>query len=450
MRAGLRHLFGYLRGTSLSAAAFATLIQSVSSMLVSVLFVVGVARLLAPESNGAHYLAVLLPTLLSTFFNAGLPTATVCFVGSAQSSRAMAVAVNLYVGGLLALAGLLVGLALVLFAGDRVFPGVKESLLLLALLLLYPLMLARMLVLGLLQAYEDFRWYNRSSLLLPVGSLLSLPLLFAVGGVTPYMTVAAFTVGHALSCGVAVWRVALGSSRERLDGREVRAASGRYLAFGMKSLASNVLTFLNYRADLLLVNLFLLPMAAGIYVVAVQIAEKLWLLSQAVAIVALPRMARVQSDARAGNAMTVQACQWTTVLTMLAACAITGAAPWLVPLLFGSNYADAAAPLIWMMPGIVALAGGRILANAITAAGKPHLNAITAVATLVVNVVLNVVLIPVLGLRGAALATTLAYLCDTAIKSVMYGSISGDRWWRPFIISPAEISARLKATRPRS
>jgi O-antigen/teichoic acid export membrane protein len=173
------------------------------------------------------------------------------------------------------------------------------------------------------------------------------------------------------------------------------------------------------------------------------------LLSQAVAIVALPRMARVQADSRAGNAMTVQACQWTTVLTMLAACATAGAAPWIVPLLFGQSYAEAAAPLIWMMPGIVALAGGRILANAITAAGKPHLNAVTAVVTLVVNVVLNVVLIPMLGLRGAALATTLAYLCDTGIKSVMYGSLSGDRWWRPFIISPAEITARLKATRPR-
>lgn len=448
MRAGLRHLFGSLRGGSLTAAAFATLIQSVSSMLFSVLFVVGVARLLAPESNGWHHLAVLLPTLLMTFFNAGLPTATVCFVGGGQSSRAMAVAVNLRVGSLLGIAGLLFGLGLVLLAGDRVFPGVGGSLLLLA-LLLYPIMLARMLTLGLLQAFEDFRWYNIASLLLPVGSLLSLPLLLALGGVTPFMTISAFAVGNAVSCGVAAWRVALGSKRERLDRREVRAAGTRFLAFGMKSLASNVLTFLNYRADLMLVNLFLMPVAAGVYVVALQISEKLWLLSQAVATVALPRMARVQEDARASNAMTVRACQWTTVLTLAAACVTAGAAPWIVPLLFGGVYSDAAAPLIWMMPGIVALAGGRILANAITAAGKPHWNAVTAVLTLVVNVVLNVLLIPVMGLRGAALATTVAYLCDTGVKSLMYATLSGDRWWRPFVISPSEIGAQLRATRER-
>lgn len=448
MRAGLRHVVGSLRGGSLTAAAFATLIQSVSSMLFSVLFVVGVARLLAPESNGWHHLAVLLPTLLMTFFNAGLPTATVCFVGAGQSSRAMAVAVNLRIGSLLAIAGLLFGLGLVLFVGHRVFPGVSSSLLLVA-LLLYPVMLGRMLVLGLLQAFEDFRGYNIASLLLPVGSLLSLPLLLALGGVTPFMTVSAFAVGHALSCGVAVWRVALGSKRERLDKLEVRAAGPRFLSFGLKSLASNVLTFLNYRADLMLVNFFLLPVAAGIYVVALQISEKLWLLSQAVATVALPRMARVQEDARASNAMTVRACQWTTVLTMVAACATAGAAPWIVPLLFGGTYSDAATPLIWMMPGIVALAGGRILANAITAAGKPHLNVAAAVVTLAVNVVLNVLLIPVLGLRGGALATTIAYLCDTGFKSLVYASLSGVRWWRPFVISPSEISAQWKAARER-
>ncbi|HLS80646.1 MAG TPA: oligosaccharide flippase family protein [Steroidobacter sp.] len=452
MRASLRRLIEHLRGGSLTAAASMTLAQSTGSMLISVVFVVVVARVLAPESNGAHHLALLLPTLLMTFFNAGLPSATVCFVGASRCSRAMAIAVNLRAGALLAWAGIVCGWALVQLWGDRIFPGVSISLLLTA-LLVYPVMLARMLALGLLQSLEDFRWYNISSLLLPAGSLLSLPLFIAWGGVTPFMTVAAFATGNALSCAAALWRIALGSthaSNERLELREVAAMSARFIRFGLKSLASNVLTFINYRADLLLVNILIAPLAAGIYVAAIQIAEKLWLLSQAVATVVLPRMARLQQNPHASDVVTVRACQWTTMLTLIGAGLIAGVAPLFVPLLFGKAYADAVAPLIWLMPGIVALAGGRILANAITAAGRPHLNAYVAVSTLIVNVVMNLLLIPVLGLRGAALATTVAYLCDTGVKGAIYASMSGGRWWRPFIISASEVNLRWKATRAQS
>ncbi|WP_269851929.1 oligosaccharide flippase family protein [Methanosarcina horonobensis] len=46
------------------------------------------------------------------------------------------------------------------------------------------------------------------------------------------------------------------------------------LGYGWKAHLSNILAFVNYRADLFLVNFFLTPAATGIYLIAVQIAEK--------------------------------------------------------------------------------------------------------------------------------------------------------------------------------
>ena len=70
----------------------------------------------------------------------------------------------------------------------------------------------------------------------------------------------------------------------------------------------------------------------------------------------------------------------------------------------------------WLLPGIIAAAGGRIYSNCIAAAGKPEWNMYLSLLVVSLNIIFNIVLIPEYGLFGAAWATSAVYCFSALIK----------------------------------
>lgn len=55
------------------------------------------------------------------------------------------------------------------------------------------------------------------------------------------------------------------------------------------------------------------------------------------------------------------------------------------------------------------------------------------------NLLLNVLMIPPLGIFGAALASSIAYLAVTLAMLVLYCRLSGVAWWRTLFILPGDL-----------
>jgi len=87
------------------------------------------------------------------------------------------------------------------------------------------------------------------------------------------------------------------------------------------------------------------------------------------------------------------------------------------------------------LPGIVLGALSRILSNDIAGRGRPEINMYIALITVAVNIIANIVLIPRMGINGAALATTLSYSFNTVLKIIAYSMVSGLKWYKIFFIS---------------
>jgi Na+-driven multidrug efflux pump len=85
-----------------------------------------------------------------------------------------------------------------------------------------------------------------------------------------------------------------------------------------------------------------------------------------------------------------------------------------------------------LLPGIVLISGTRVLANDISARGRPELNMYTAWLILIINIVANLLLIPHFGIEGAAIASTIAYTANSFAKLVQYSSLSQTAWWVSF------------------
>jgi O-antigen/teichoic acid export membrane protein len=86
-----------------------------------------------PEGQGRYALAVFLPTLIVLFSNLGVPSANVYFVGRGDVSVRSALAVSAKLWLILSLGGLAVGAVVIRLLADRLFPGVGEDLLWIAL-----------------------------------------------------------------------------------------------------------------------------------------------------------------------------------------------------------------------------------------------------------------------------------------------------------------------------
>lgn len=192
--------------------------------------------------------------------------------------------------------------------------------------------------------------------------------------------------------------------------------SRKVLSYGWKAHLSNILAFVNYRADIYLVNLILSPATTGIYVIAVQIAERLWILSQAVSTVLLPRLSSMHDDPGGRLKLTQRA----GLVVFLASAAVSAAAAvlldWMIAPVFGKVYEEALPAFVWLLPGVVAASGSRVYANCIAAAGKPEWNMYVSFLVMIINIVGNIILIPEYGIVGAALATSLSYLFNAVAK----------------------------------
>ena len=378
------------------------------SGVLQIIIMILVARIMGAADVGALQLALLLPLTLSQILNLGLSSASVYLVASEQYSLQQAWESSRNTLASIAILGTAGGL---LFATSglsaSVFPGVPNSALCAA-LFIFPFSLMTNLAFGMLQSIQQFRSMNLGILFQPILALSAIALLWGTGNLDLTNLIDALVWSHVLTFLLSIGlltphcRVLKNSSWET-------GYLSVALRYGIKAHFSNILTFLNYRLDLLLVNLFAGTAAAGLYAVAVRLAEQIWIFSEAVATVVYPKLASLRTVETAKGALLSM---MTRIVLWSSACVagiIALLSDPLIDLLFGSQFVGAATPLLLLLPGAVLMSGARVLAHDVAARGMVGINLAYAAAALVVNVSGNLLLIPALGMAGAAVATSLTY-----------------------------------------
>jgi O-antigen/teichoic acid export membrane protein len=199
------------------------------------------------------------------------------------------------------------------------------------------------------------------------------------------------------------WRAPAGVDRGLVRG---------LLAFGTRSHGGNVAAMLNERLDQLLISVFLAPASLGLYVVAVTLTSVTGLVGASTAGVALPAVASASAAERAGQARRLVA------VTLLASVAVTVpvilALPLLIHLFFGHAYAAAAGPGRVLLVAAVAFSVGRVLGAVLRALGRPLDAGLAELGALVATVLGLALLLPRMGIMGAALTSLGAYLLSAA------------------------------------
>jgi O-antigen/teichoic acid export membrane protein len=92
-----------------------------------------------------------------------------------------------------------------------------------------------------------------------------------------------------------------------------------------------------------------------------------------------------------------------------------------LPVVFGPKFEASYLPMLIMLPGSLLLGFVLIISGFFDGSGKPHLSAVLSLCALVVIVVADLILIPIWGIRGAALGASLGYLTAFLVSIVLFG-----------------------------
>jgi O-antigen/teichoic acid export membrane protein len=224
--------------------------------------------------------------------------------------------------------------------------------------------------------------------------------------------VAGNIIGAVIVSAISIWFVRGHLSLSKIFERTSNAIpSSDLISYNYMTTVLALFTVSLYHIDVLLLQTFVGSTQTGHYKAALNLAQFLWVVPIAVQIVLVQSISEKWSegeDEEISNIATV-ATRYTLALSVLITIGLAVLADIFVPIYYGSDFEAATIPLVLLLPGVVGFAVARpivAIGKGIGSLGK--LVVATGVAA-ILNLCLNLILIPRYGLYGAAVSTSIGY-----------------------------------------
>lgn len=221
---------------------------------------------------------------------------------------------------------------------------------------------------------------------------------------------------------------------------EMKGILKRGVHIGVASTV-NMLTF---RLDAVLLQLIKGPIAVAMYGIAYRFFESFLFVSWSLANVVLPRIARSEGG-RAATQPFQLALTLALALYVPLALGSLFAADWVVTGVFSDRYEDAAPAVKWLTGALVLYGIAYLARTATIALGQRKGIAQVAVVALVINVTLNLILIPRYGFVAAAASTFITEVVDAILLTILFIRAAGGFKLERFVMAPVIAGAVMAA-----
>lgn len=235
----------------------------------------------------------------------------------------------------------------------------------------------------------------------------------AVGGATRLIGIGALSLAGSLTPTTATvvmsgsyfagFLAYLGRARHQHADVGVPGTPRQVIGFGVLLWTGSLAGVVLGRVDQVLI----VPLAGvavlGIYVVAVNLSEVILIFNAAIRDVVFPLEARSTNAERLARASRVS-----TLATIAVSVPLALMSPWVVPALFGADFAQSVVPLLVLLIGLVVGNPGSVAGTGLTARSRPGVRSSLLLIAGAINVVLLYLLVPAYGALGAAIAAAVS------------------------------------------
>ena len=368
-----------------------------------------VAQILGPAGRGAVALISVLDEVSTALFSAGIPIAAGYHAKLELDSDRALINAALRAGTLL----LPLTTAVALLIGALGLAGLEPAARWLTVLLIGwtgLVNLPSLAAANILQAHRELRHLAIYRGLFTSVTLIVVALCAVLGGLSVASVAAAFVLGR-IATG------AYGLARTAWPSLGPHARLGPLFRYGLRAAPGSVGTLLNNRLD----QLVIAPMVSlgdlGLYAVAAGTSFAPAVLPMSMAASAFATVEEDAERGRRGSAAT--AIRRGILVSAIAAAGLALVTPIVIPLLYGSAFAEAIGPTIILLGGSVAWGGQLVASQCANALGQPSYSSISEVTGVLVTIVGLVIFVPLYGITGAAVVSLAAYVTRFAVTLLL-------------------------------
>lgn len=387
---------------SLAINSVSRLAADVAGLVLGMVAAVITARWLGPAGKGVLSTLTFLAGIFMLACTAGLGDAAIVQINTRKVSFEHSARVTLLTVLALSLLGALLFLLIVWLTLPDIWEGSRSATLVSALSI--PVATYFTVLTQVINARERIVLTSAAALLSAGVSAIGLLVLVVV---LDRDVVGAVVAGLIGTCaGVALLLALMPSRRSAVllawDSSYLR----RVIGYGSAVLISSFFVTLSARLDLLLVYWLGTRAEAGQYSVALTLGQLVSFGALAIVYAGFPRIAGL--EAREAQELVARLFRVGMASAAVAAVGLAAAIPLAVSVLFGDDYTPSIAAGLILLPGGVCFAGQLILARGAAARGRPRLLVESFGASVTAMIALDLFLIPLAGVNGAALGSSLS------------------------------------------
>ena len=270
------------------------------------------------------------------------------------------------------------------------------------------------------QLVRQFAWVQRMA---KVQQLLMVVILVWWLALDVPGALVAILLSSILVAGFALWRVSqIAPLRPSFDWSISRALLFKGTAYAISSF----LMILNYKIDVVMMERLTSASEIGTYIIAVEIAQLTWVLPQSINTALFSHSANAQ-DEQAFARKVARLFRVSVLISFLLVAGLAVASPFLIPAMYGNEFIPSVRAMQLLLPGVFCLLLLKILNMDLAGRGRPMVSLWVKVPALVVNILLNLYLLPRYGARGAAVASSVSYSLTGVGFMVLYCRVTGLR-----------------------
>jgi len=364
-----------------------------------------VARSLGPAGKGTIAMAFMLPIMIARLGSFSIGSANVYLLGKKKEQANYIFSNSILLILLLCL--IYFGLFLLFFDPLKglFFREIDNKYVIFGSLLLPLTLFLAYLNHGILRGLHEFKQFNRTLLIRQAAYFMLLVILLLLVGLDVFKVMCATILG----AGAAVLYVLVSITKKTGCSRCFHLGLLKEaFSYGLKDHIGNAAQQLNTRLDLFILAAYLLPSEIGFYSLAFMLAELVWYVPDSIGMVLFPK---VSAGDRITSGVQTARINRIALLLIIIICAFLGLIGRVViSVIYGSAFLPAYPVMLFLLPGIAGLTVAKVLSKYISGIGKPLLTSAGAILGLIFNIPLLILLVPRLGIIGAAIASSVAYI----------------------------------------
>jgi len=288
----------------------------------------------------------------------------------------------------------------------------------------FPFALVGGALLGLLNGLREMKKYAAATIIQSVLMVIITVALiyFGFGVAGAVIGVVLASVGN---CFYLVW---VSRNYFELTLERYRKTTKKLLKFGAQIFGASAINMINYQADTLLIGYFLTATDVGHYAVAVGLSRFFWIIPQAVQTITYPATSEywAKNNHSALQTMIDKSMKYTACVLLPIGLAVGFFARDIITTIFGEEFVYSVLPLQILLVGMVINgATGRPVGSTLAGIGRADLNSKIASCSATTNIILNILLIPYIGITGAAVATAISLTIGVLLNLTLIAKNTG-------------------------